>query len=330
MNNLEIQSSLPEKGSVNSTENLQSVHYCDFGCGQIAHYQLKNGKWCCCKSYHSCPELRRKNSESITKAHKEGRILTPDIINKLKQYHPWNYGKKKPKIYHPGKCEVCGKDHDGTYGSGRFCSQKCANKIGTRVAKANQKLTIKSKLNYQINPRICKVCGKPIPYEYRGSRSTCGEECHKILIKLNANSDIVKNKIAQSIIRNGSKIGGYRPGSGNAKSGWYKGYHCDSSWELAFVIYNLDHNIWFDRYDNYFEYQWNNQTLKYYPDFMLNDGTLIEIKGCPTDQWLAKLKSVPSNFTIKVLGWIEIQPYLKYATEKYGVDFTKLYENKSS
>ena len=26
------------------------------------------------------------------------------------------------------KCEFCGKEHDGSYGSGRFCCQSCASK----------------------------------------------------------------------------------------------------------------------------------------------------------------------------------------------------------
>jgi len=42
--------------------------------------------------------------------------------------------------------------------------------------------------------------------------------------------------------RNSGK-GGKRIGSGRGKSGWYKGYWCDSSWELAYVIYNIDHDV---------------------------------------------------------------------------------------
>ena len=34
--------------------------------------------------------------------------------------------------------------------------------------------------------------------------------------------------------------GGLRHGSGRGKKGWYKGYWCDSTWELAWVIYQLD------------------------------------------------------------------------------------------
>lgn len=32
---------------------------CDYGCGEIANYILKNGKWCCCKKYNSCPQTRK-------------------------------------------------------------------------------------------------------------------------------------------------------------------------------------------------------------------------------------------------------------------------------
>lgn len=29
-------------------------------------------------------------------------------------------------------CEYCGKEHDGSYGSGRFCCAKCARKFSNR------------------------------------------------------------------------------------------------------------------------------------------------------------------------------------------------------
>ncbi len=35
---------------------------CEYGCGQEAKYQFKNGKWCCSKSYNSCPEMKKQNS----------------------------------------------------------------------------------------------------------------------------------------------------------------------------------------------------------------------------------------------------------------------------
>ena len=55
-----------------------------------------------------------------------------------------------------------------------------------------------------------------------------------------------KRKISETMKKN-PLCGGKRHGSGRGKKGWYKGYWCDSSWELALVIYNLEHNIKFER-----------------------------------------------------------------------------------
>lgn len=41
------------------------MQLCDYGCGQEAKHQLKNGKWCCGKTHRSCPflieKIRKKN-----------------------------------------------------------------------------------------------------------------------------------------------------------------------------------------------------------------------------------------------------------------------------
>lgn len=38
---------------------------CEYGCGQEAKHQFKNGKWCCIKYYVCCPGVAKKNSESL-------------------------------------------------------------------------------------------------------------------------------------------------------------------------------------------------------------------------------------------------------------------------
>jgi Zn finger protein HypA/HybF involved in hydrogenase expression len=47
---------------------------CDYGCHNEAKFQLGNKKWCCSSSYNKCLNIRKKNSEGIKKARKEGRI----------------------------------------------------------------------------------------------------------------------------------------------------------------------------------------------------------------------------------------------------------------
>jgi DNA-directed RNA polymerase subunit RPC12/RpoP len=62
------------------------------------------------------------------------------------------------------KCERCGKEHDGSYGSGRFCCLSCANK---RVITDNVKKKISESVEvyYKNNPKpkhqyVCENCGK--------------------------------------------------------------------------------------------------------------------------------------------------------------------------
>lgn len=121
--------------------------------------------------------------------------------------------------------------------------------------------------------------------------------------------------------------GGLRKGSGRGKKGWYKGYWCDSSWELAFVIYNLDHNIKFERNKEGFEYEYKNKKLKFYPDFILEDGSYVEIKGYKSDNSNAKLKAFP--FKINFLYKNEMKKYLDYAKNKFGNKFIQAYENEN-
>ena len=38
------------------------------------------------------------------------------------------------------KCKKCNKDHDGTFGSGMFCSRGCANSRGPRTKEVKEKI----------------------------------------------------------------------------------------------------------------------------------------------------------------------------------------------
>jgi len=59
--------------------------------------------------------------------------------------------------------------------------------------------------------------------------------------------------MARSILisYNRVSVGGLRNGSGRSKSGYYKEIYCGSTYELCWVIYNLDHNISFSRFSGY-------------------------------------------------------------------------------
>jgi len=131
-----------------------------------------------------------------------------------------------------------------------------------------------------------------------------------------------KTKQRLSAVAKERKLGGYVQGSGRGKKVWYKGFFCDSSWELAYVVYCLEHNIDIKRNTKKRQYVWQGVVKNYIPDFIVQ-GTITEVKGFKTEQWLAKLEANPD---VKVLYEQDLEPVLEYVKNKYGKDFISLYE----
>lgn len=130
-----------------------------------------------------------------------------------------------------------------------------------------------------------------------------------------------KRKISETMKR--KKLGGYRKGSGRGRQGRYKGIWCDSSWELAWVIYQLDRGVEFERNWKKFDYVFEGENRKYSPDFKIED-KFIEIKGYMTDQAKAKINQFPKK--IEIIGKNEMIPIIEYVKETYGDNFISLYE----
>ena len=154
----------------------------------------------------------------------------------------------------------------------------------------------------------------------------------KISVKLSgvhilANISPEKEMERRRKISLGQKInprGGYKRGSGRGKKGWYKGYWCDSSWELAWVIYNVEHSITFHRNLTKFEYSYENKQRFWTPDFQLDNGDYVEIKGYETEQSRSKFRDF--KYKLIVLRKTEMAPILQYVVSKYGKNFIRLYE----
>lgn len=129
---------------------------------------------------------------------------------------------------------------------------------------------------------------------------------------------------SRSDIAKKNNLGGPTRRGGRGKHGWYKGYWCDSSWELAWIIYSLDHGHIFTRNKQGYAYEINGKIRKYYPDFQLSDGCFVEIKGYLSPEFERKRKSFPHQ--LKVLTLAELKPILDYTVSKYGKDFISLYD----
>jgi hypothetical protein len=153
--------------------------------------------------------------------------------------------------------------------------------------------------------KVCQTCNKEFevrPSEIR--RRFCSRKC------------------SDKMDRTG--LGGYRYNSGRGKQGWYKGYYCQSSWELAWVLYSLDHGIKFIRNNVGFQYEYEGAIHRYFPDFILEDGSYVEVKGYNSKQWEEKKRQFPHK--LLTIGKKEIKLYLSYVIQNYGKDFIRLYE----
>jgi hypothetical protein len=157
--------------------------------------------------------------------------------------------------------------------------------------------------------KICLCCHSEFEVTKAAVKKFCSRECSGKWIR---ETGYMKGK-----------TGGYRKEAGRGKMGWYKGYYCNSTWELAWVIYQLDRGMRFKRNTEGFEYEFNKKRLKFYPDFILENGEYVEIKGWITDKDKAKFSAFPK--TLNILYRKDMTPILNSVVSKYGKEYWKLY-----
>lgn len=116
----------------------------------------------------------------------------------------------------------------------------------------------------------CVICNT----DHNGAGKTCSKICKNKLISISGKG----------------KTGGYREGSGRAKPGYYKGIYCGSTYELVWVIFQIDHNKSFSRFPTILAFD----GVKYFPDF-IQDGDIIEIKGYESKEKVARKTEVANK-----------------------------------
>lgn len=209
-------------------------------------------------------------------------------------------------------CQNCGKSFIkkySKYSDGKFCCKVCARKYSSSIKKEQKNILISKKLQhyyqsqYYQNPKICSVCGDPIPFEKR-KQKTCSMKCSHQL------GTMTKRK------NNSNLGGGYRlNGHRKSRKGYYKGIYCDSTYELAYLIYCIDHNIDIKRCTETFEYEYEGKIHKYHPDFETN-GELVEIKGYHTELVDIKLEAVKKP--IKIMYYDDLINMFEYVANTYN------------
>jgi hypothetical protein len=69
--------------------------YCDYGCGNVGNFKLKNGKSCCSISYNSCSAIKEKNSRATKLAYSSGKrpsqfMAYQSLPDETKKKMNWN------------------------------------------------------------------------------------------------------------------------------------------------------------------------------------------------------------------------------------------------
>jgi hypothetical protein len=206
-----------------------------------------------------------------------------------------------------------------------FCSHSCSStytqRNGGHCHWSNEEKKKRSewgkKYAYKVPKKrinkICENCRKEFETHFcKNNRKFCSPICRTLWFN---KTGYLKGK-----------SGGYREKAGRGKMGWYKGYYCNSSWELAWVIYQIEHGLQFKRNTIGFEYQFENRNHKFYPDFILDNGEYVEIKGWITKKDEEKIKQF--KHSLKVIRGKDLKNIFDYIVNKYGKDYTSLYEKK--
>ena len=262
---------------------------CKFGCGSFATSQLKNGSWICGTNVASCPINKHKVSLKAKGAHWTGTSKARPVVTS----------------------ELC------SYGCNTIAKFRFRN--GKKCCSS----TIKKCVGYthRLSSTIKRVSESTLP-EIRSRRILQGwSKRSRRTRKTALTSEQVRSRLSDLASRRDNH-------HGRGIKGYYKGIWCDSSWELAWVLFALDHEIPFVRNTEVFSYTHKGRCKKYKPDFKVF-GYWVEIKGRANNRWKSKQRDFPDPNKLVVLYGDDLKVIFEYVRSRYGKDYILLYDNST-
>ena len=185
-------------------------------------------------------------------------------------------------------CENCSSLNNGSYGSGRFCSSKCAKAFSTK----NKRIQINEKVSLTLTQdpilKICPNC-TDIFKTKRKNKTFCSRKCQgEFVWKDNENRIIMTEAARNSAIA--------RHKAGDSTIGWKMRKNRQPSYPEQTFIFLLDElKILYDR-----EYKIG----KYFIDFAFHDKKIaLEIDGRRHEDTDIKIKDLEKENFIFELGW---------------------------
>lgn len=200
------------------------------------------------------------------------------------------------------KCENCKNKHDGSYGTGRFCTQKCSRSFATKNKRQeiNKKVSSKLKKPSQLISATCEYCKQQFTYDFKIKkikRKFCSRKC-----SFSSVCGLPKK------FSNTSRMGGLRPGGGHSilceysslKNGKIKLNKDEIEVVKIFDSFGLN---WERNIKGFMYEDMSGKQRKFYPDFYLSDfNVYVEYKGWITEEMKHKMNdSINKNKDLNLI-----------------------------
>ena len=212
-------------------------------------------------------------------------------------------------------CENCNNEYFSKYGSGRFCSSKCARSYSTKNKRHEINQTVSEKLSKPVIEKICKNCNT-VFFTKRKVQTLCSQSCNvDYLVKISPGLNKGKKKPKLSYTMKQQYAYGKQVIGGTTKWYQYKNIKVQGSYELR-ACYILDRmkdlkmiDEWEYTSDRIQYIGEDNKTHSYLLDFKIqkrNKTFYVETKGYKTNRDELKWKAAKEQ-NIKILIWYEKQ-----------------------
>jgi hypothetical protein len=197
-------------------------------------------------------------------------------------------------------CENCNEDHNGEYGSGRFCSSKCARGFSTKNKRKEINEKVSKKLSYDVKLKICKGCNRTFTPKQRRNKF-CSQSCSTSFfnIKRWKNGDL-RTKNWSKLQYNLYKSGKQKVGGGKTKWHKYKDFKVQGTYELR-TCKILDN--WKET-EKIKDWEYTNDRILYLDENNIKRSYLLDFKVFTFNN---------EYYYIETKGWIQTRDMFKWS-----------------